>query len=176
MRVAVLASLVGLAGCNWGFSRMNDQPRCEPGDRTEWLPDQRCDQPPPPNVVAWQSAQPPPPPPPPSRALIARGGDRFDKFCAPCHGLVGDAESPVARDMHLRKPRSLHEPKVVNAPDSDLFLTISAGYGMMPAYALQLPEADRWAVIQYVRVLQRSQAVQVARLPVSRQKELASWP
>src|SRR5690606_19741851 len=50
----VLLALLALAGCDWSLSRMNDQPRCEPGDRTPWLPDYRCDQDPPPGTVPWR--------------------------------------------------------------------------------------------------------------------------
>jgi mono/diheme cytochrome c family protein len=168
-------ALVLLAACGWDANRMNDQPRCEPGDRTPWLPDQRCDQAPPPNVVAWREIVAPVAAHPPSPTTIARGADRFSRFCAPCHGPLGDGNSAVARDMVLRPPRSLHDPKVVGSPDGELYRTIVAGYGMMPAYGTYLGESDRWAIVHYVRVLERSQATKLAELPAPHREEAQRW-
>lgn len=170
-----LLALVVISGCTWELERMNDQPRCEPGDRTPWLPDHRCDQPPPANVVAWREIVAPIAMPPPTAESIARGADRFGRFCAPCHGPLGDGDSAIARDMVLRPPRSLHDPKVVDAPDVSLYRTIGEGYGMMPAYGSYLAESDRWAVVHYVRVLERSQATRLAELPPAVREEAQRW-
>jgi mono/diheme cytochrome c family protein len=150
-----IALLVVLAGCDWGLARMNDQPRCEPGDTTKFLPDGRCDHAPPQGTVAWRSieqnvriA--------PTRAVIERGADRFAKFCAPCHGVFGDGRSPVAADMLLRPPPSLHEERLIAVTDDFLAQVIQQGYGLMPSYARVLPSTDRWAVVHYVRTLQTS--------------------
>jgi len=60
--------------------------------------------------------------------------------------------------------------------DAYLYQVVSAGYGLMPGYGQLLPPADRWAVVAYVRVLERSQNVPLAELPPERQKEAPSWP
>jgi mono/diheme cytochrome c family protein len=171
----LIASALGLAACERDLERMNDQPRGEPLDRRPWLPDQRCDQAPPLGAVPWRSVAPPPPPPAPSRATISRGADRFRRFCAPCHGVLGDADTPVARDMELRPPPSLHAPLIARYPDQRIFEVITAGYGLMPPYSHELPPADRWAVVYYVRVLQRSQSVPLEALAPARREEARRW-
>jgi mono/diheme cytochrome c family protein len=172
---ALALAPAALAACDVDLSRMNDQPRCEPLDRRPWLPDQRCDQPTPEGTVPWRAATAPAAAPAPSRATIARGGDRFRRFCAPCHGALGDGDSPVARDMVLRPPPSLHAAAIVAYPDQRIFEVITAGYGMMPPYGDMLLPQDRWAVVHYVRVLQRSQAVPLEALAPARREEARRW-
>ena len=159
-----LAFLLTLVACSWDLNRMNDQPRCEPGDSRPWLPDRRCDQGPPIGTVAWrvpaETARPPA-----TRATIMRGHDRLARICAPCHGPLGDGNSAIARDMLLRPPPSLLVPPVSAHTDQHIFDVITGGYGLMPAYAYQLSPADRWAVVQFVRVLARSQAFPLADVP-----------
>lgn len=169
-----LLAIVALAGCSWDLERMNDQPRCEPGDRRPWLPDERCDQAPPAGTVP-SGAHEDMTVPPPTRELILRGQDRFARVCAPCHGVLGDGQSAIARDMSLRKPPSLYEPRIIADPDRRLFEVIEQGYGMMPSYTLQLRVRDRWAVVYFVRALQRSQAVPLAELSPERQQEASRW-
>ena len=167
--------LLLLASCDWRLHRMNDQPKCLPGERTDYLPDERCDQAPPPNTVAWHAPLAPPPEPAPTRALIARGADRFRRFCSPCHGALGDGNSVIAKDMVLRKPPSLHSALVAGYPDQRLFETITSGYGMMPAYGPVLEPADRWAIVHFVRVLEKSQSIALDALPPAQQEEARPW-
>jgi mono/diheme cytochrome c family protein len=98
-------------------------------------------------------------------ALLARGRDRFELFCAACHGLRGDGISEVARHMELRKPPSLITDEVRAFPPGRVFQVISLGYGLMPSYAAELPVADRWATVAYLGALQLSQAAELATLP-----------
>lgn len=98
-------------------------------------------------------------------ALLARGRDRFDVFCAACHGLRGDGISEVARHMEMRKPPSLLVEPVRSFPPGRVFQVISLGYGLMPSYAADLPVDDRWATVAYLRALQLSQAAPLAALP-----------
>lgn len=170
MRGLLLAALVA---CDWDVNRMNDQPRCEPGDRRPWLPDARCDQAPPDGTVVWRAAEPAIPPV--TRASILRGADRYGRTCAACHGVLGDASTRVAEDMSLRPPPSLHDSMIVAYSDQRLYEVITSGYGMMPSYAWQLAAPDRWAVVHYVRVLQRSQAVRLDALPADRKQEAQQW-
>lgn len=88
-----------------------------------------------------------------TRALLERGQNRFDIVCATCHGLDGNGDSLVARNMSRRKPPSLHEPRVAALSNDDVHRVITEGYGLMPAYAALLQPADRWAVVAYVKTL-----------------------
>jgi mono/diheme cytochrome c family protein len=175
MKALLLLALV--AGCDWDYNRMLVQERCEPGAARPWLPDRRCDQRPPDGTVTWRAptAAVATAPPPPTRALILRGRDRFERFCAPCHGALGDGRSITARDMTLRPPPSLLGPRIAAYPDRRIFDTITGGYGLMPAYSYQLVPADRWAIVYFVRVLSASQAFPLAALPADRKQEAAPW-
>ena len=104
-------------------------------------------------------------PVPVDRALLERGENRFDIFCAACHGQLGSGISEVARHMELRKPPSLVEDPVTAFPPGRLFRVISLGYGLMPSYAAELPVRDRWATVAYLRALQLSQSAPLAKLP-----------
>jgi mono/diheme cytochrome c family protein len=97
--------------------------------------------------------------------LLQRGRDRFETFCATCHGIDGSGESLVAHNMEMRKPPSLVTEPVRSFPAGRIFQVISAGYGLMPAYAAELAIRDRWAVVAYLHALQRSQATQLVSLP-----------
>jgi mono/diheme cytochrome c family protein len=99
------------------------------------------------------------------RPLLERGRDRYDVFCAACHGPRGDGTSVVARRMSLRAPPSLIEEPVTRFPPGRVFQVVSGGYGLMPSYASTLVDRDRWAVVAYLRALALSQAVPLDRLP-----------
>jgi mono/diheme cytochrome c family protein len=99
------------------------------------------------------------------RARLERGRDRFDVFCAACHGLRGDGVSTVARRMTLRKPPSLLVAPVTTFPAGRTFQVISEGYGLMPSYASEMSVDDRWNVVAYLRALTLSQSVPLDRLP-----------
>jgi len=110
--------------------------------------------------------------------LLQRGRERFDVFCAPCHGLDGDGHGVVAvRAARLQEitwvaPASLHEPKVREQPVGQIFGTITDGLRTMPSYAAQVPVADRWAILAYVRALQRSQNATLEDVPPEARDEL----
>lgn len=98
--------------------------------------------------------------------VMQTGQQRYDTFCRPCHDVNGDAETPVAEHMQLRKPPSLLDPRIRALPVGRIFDVISRGYGLMPSYAHQLPPNDRWAVVAYVRALQlRAGGMPLAALP-----------
>jgi len=100
---------------------------------------------------------------PVTRELLALGRHHFDVACAVCHGLVGDGESLVARNMSLRPPPSLHL-KVQN-PDGWFYQVIAQGFGLMPSYASHLTVEERWAVVAYLRALQLSQRARIDTVP-----------
>lgn len=96
-------------------------------------------------------------------ALLARGHERHDIFCAPCHGLAGDGQGLVSTRVQqlgfsaLAAP-TLHDDRIRHMPDGQLYATITNGIRNMPAYAHSIPQDDRWAIVAYVRALQISQA------------------
>jgi hypothetical protein len=89
-------------------------------------------------------------------ALIQRGHDRFDIYCAPCHGKVGDGNGIVKRIGAMPAVANLHDKRIVELPDGEIFNTITYGKGLMGAAGPLLPAQDRWAVIAYLRTLQLS--------------------
>jgi mono/diheme cytochrome c family protein len=98
--------------------------------------------------------------------LVQRGRQRFETFCAPCHGILGDGSSRVATSMLLRLPPSLVGDRARSFPPGRIYQVIVEGYGMMPRYAHELPVIeDRWAVVAYLEALQRSRSVDVRTLP-----------
>ena len=101
---------------------------------------------------------------------LARGRNRFDVYCATCHGVLGDGESQVALNMSLRKPPSLHAYRDV--ADGYIFRVVSNGFGLMPSYANELSVEDRWAVVAYVRALQLSQHATLDQLPAEARQRL----
>jgi mono/diheme cytochrome c family protein len=97
--------------------------------------------------------------------LLARGRERFEIFCSPCHDRVGEGHGMIVRRGY-RVPPSLHEERLRAAPPGHFFDVISNGFGVMPSYAAQVPVADRWAIAAYVRALQRSQHASLADAPL----------
>jgi mono/diheme cytochrome c family protein len=96
--------------------------------------------------------------------LMRRGRERFDIYCAPCHGPTGDGDGIVnVRAAELEEGAwvpavSYHADIVRERPDGRLFDTIDNGIRTMPAHGPQVPPADRWAIVAYVRALQESKA------------------
>lgn len=110
--------------------------------------------------------------------LMQRGRARYDIYCAACHGLTGDGDGLVAqRALSLRQgtwaqPLSFHVADVRNQPVGRIFNTISNGIRKMPAYKEQIPVEDRWAIVLYVKALQRSQNASLADVPESERSQL----
>lgn len=88
-------------------------------------------------------------------ALLQRGRERFGIYCAPCHGPMGDGNG-VTRKLGMSVVANLHDQRIVEMPDGEIFNTITHGKNLMQGYAAQIPVEDRWAIVAYVRVLQRS--------------------
>jgi mono/diheme cytochrome c family protein len=104
--------------------------------------------------------------------LLARGRDRFDIYCSPCHGRVGDGNGMIAR-RGFRRPADLNSPRVRNAPPGYLFQVISKGYGAMSDYSYQIKSyRDRWAIVAYIRALELSRQATVADVPPQDQPKL----
>lgn len=110
--------------------------------------------------------------------LMKRGQDRYGIFCATCHGLAGDGDGVTSQLAFDReepkwvKPLSLHSSSIIDQPVGQLFKTISDGIRTMPSYRVQIPVEDRWAIILYVRALQRSQNATMKDVPKELRKYL----
>ena len=149
--IFVAGGLAALASCDWSLHRMQEQPKCTTYG-TLAATGEPCNATPPEGTV---SVDEPAAPPPLSRALIVRGRDRFERFCAPCHGVAGDGESYVAHAMTLRRPPPLVDAAASSLSDDRILTVMAAGYGVMPSYAAAIPPRDRYAILHYVRVLQQ---------------------
>ena len=96
--------------------------------------------------------------------VLARGEQRFNVYCTPCHSAVGDARGMIVM-RGFKQPTSFHDERLRNAPVGYFFDVITNGFGSMPDYAAQITPADRWAVIAYVRALQLSQNASLDEVP-----------
>lgn len=92
-----------------------------------------------------------------TKADIERGQDRFNIYCTPCHGRLGDGNGMVVQ-RGLRQPPSYHEARLVQAPVGHFFDVMTNGYGAMYSYASRVAVDDRWRIAAYIRALQNSQA------------------
>jgi mono/diheme cytochrome c family protein len=88
---------------------------------------------------------------------LARGRERFNIFCAPCHSQLGDGNGMVVQ-RGFKKPPSYYEPRLMKAPVGHFFNVMTNGWGAMGDYSAQVPVADRWRIAAYIRALQLSQA------------------
>ncbi|MCE9670222.1 cytochrome c [Myxococcus stipitatus] len=129
-----------------------------------------------------------------TREVLQRGRDQFETWCSPCHGLLADGRSIVARNMRLRAPpalygpgHELHPPEGAESgrpdagtgvvrpapsgwaalphPPGFYYQVITDGYGLMPSYAAQLPPEERWMVVAWLRVLAHSQLAPLSAAP-----------
>jgi mono/diheme cytochrome c family protein len=113
------------------------------------------------------------------RVMIQRGQDRFNIYCTPCHGALGNGNGMIAqRGFALRRqPGNYHTARLLNMPDGHFFDVITHGFGVMYSYAdrVQAPE-DRWAIVSYIRALQLSQRAPLADVPPEDQAKLQAAP
>ena len=106
---------------------------------------------------------------------MARGQERFNVFCSPCHGRTGEGNGMVVQ-RGFRQPPSFHEDRLLNAPVGYYFDVMTNGFGAMQDYAAQVPVADRWAIAAYLRALQLSRRATPADVPAERRAELDRAP
>jgi hypothetical protein len=93
---------------------------------------------------------------PVTREVLRRGQERFNIFCSPCHGRVGDGRGMIVTRGY-KQPTSFHDERLRQAQVGWFFSVMTQGFGVMPSYAAQIPVADRWAIASYIRALQLSQ-------------------
>jgi len=95
---------------------------------------------------------------------MARGRERFDIHCSPCHGRTGQGDGMVVLRGY-RRPPTFHQDRLRDAAVGHFFDVITNGFGAMPDYASQVRVEDRWAIIAYVRALQLSEHATLAEVP-----------
>jgi mono/diheme cytochrome c family protein len=110
-------------------------------------------------------------PMPVTAAVLARGQERFNVFCAPCHGRTGKGDGIVVQ-RGMRAPPSLMEDRLRSAAAGYFFDVMTHGFGAMQDYAAQIPVSDRWAIVAYERALQFSQHATVGDVPDDRRADL----
>jgi mono/diheme cytochrome c family protein len=114
-------------------------------------------------------------PVPLTRELLARGRERYEIFCTPCHDRTGGGEGMVVRRGY-RPPPSLHVDRLRDAPVGHFYDVMTRGLGAMPDYAQQIAPDDRWAIAAYVKALQLSQRAVIDDLPPEERSKLEGGP
>jgi len=162
----LLATLI-LAGCR---QDMQDQPRFKPLAESGFYADLRSARPPVEGTVArgqldedvyfytGKLGNNPGDymPFPVTDDVLARGRERFNIYCAPCHSRLGDGNGMIVQ-RGFRAPPSYHAERLRKAPLGYFFDVMTEGFGAMPEYASQIPPRDRWCIVAYIRALQLSQ-------------------
>jgi len=110
-------------------------------------------------------------PMPVTAEVMARGQERFNVFCSPCHGRTGEGNGMIVQ-RGFRAPPSYHEERLREAPAGYFFDVMTNGFGAMQDYAAQVPVADRWAIAAYIRALQLSQGASLDDVPADRRADL----
>jgi hypothetical protein len=108
--------------------------------------------------------------------VLARGRDRYNIFCTPCHDYVGTGNGMAVRRGFRQPPPTFHQDRLRDAPVGHFFDVITNGFGAMNDYAAQLKPRDRWAITAYIRVLQFSENANVKDLPPQDRQELERAP
>lgn len=182
--VVVLVSIFGFRGTRftsppmdvfpeWLFPAMRHQSKYKPQSASHFFADGRTDRPVPPHTVSrdplrndyalYEGKNPDgtwlrgfPAAIAVDEKLMARGRDRFTIYCQPCHGSVGDGNG-ITKQYGMGATPTYHDPRLRDMAEGEIFNTITHGKGNMLPYADKLVPHDRWAVILYVRALQRAQ-------------------
>ena len=168
-----VTSLV-LAGCRLD---MHDQPRYEPLEATVFFEDGKASRDFPPGTIArgqlrtdeifFTGMRGETPvdalPMTADRALLKRGQERYDIFCGPCHGRLGDGQGMVVQ-RGFKQPPSFHVDPLKSQPVGYYFDVMTNGFGQMSSYASEVEPRDRWAIAAYIRALQLSQGARLAEL------------
>jgi len=178
--VVALLSIVGLAGCARGCTSsrppihpnpsMDNQPKVRPQSASRFFYDGASMRAPVPGTVAIGGLREDGAfytgkdadgqfvakiPVPVDDALLQRGRQRAAIYCQPCHDARGEGKGILFQRGNV-PTASFHQEKIVNYPDGQIFDVITNGTGLMSGYRWPIPPADRWAIVAYVRELQRT--------------------
>ncbi len=107
------------------------------------------------------------------QALLARGRERFDIYCSPCHGRLGNGRGMIVERGFRQPPSFVSTDRLLNSPIGHFYDVISHGFGAMPSYASRVPPRDRWAIGAYIRALQRSQNGSIEDVPEQLRDKIA---
>ena len=110
-----------------------------------------------------------------AKADIERGETRFNIYCTPCHGRLGDGNGMVVM-RGFRQPPSFYSDRLRNAPVGHFFDVVSNGFGSMASYASRIQSDDRWRLIAYIRALQLSESASINDVPQDQRQNLAVEP
>jgi mono/diheme cytochrome c family protein len=182
MPIASCLLLIFLAGCQ---QQMADQPRYDPLQESDFFGDRRSARPAVEGTVARGRLEADEHfhtgkvggkpvdelPVALTREILARGRERFEIYCSPCHDRIGNGQGMVVR-RGFRAPPSFHSERLRQAPAGHFFQVMSLGFGVMPDYAEQIAVEDRWAIAAYIRALQLSQWAPLVQLPEEERKKL----
>jgi mono/diheme cytochrome c family protein len=176
----LLAAVLLIAGCD----KMEDNGRLKPLEKSAFFPDGRSSRELPEGVVPRSQAiahviSPATPLPKPAtevpfevtRQVLERGRERYDIYCAVCHNATGDGNGMIVR-RGFTQPPSFHIDRLRQAPDLHYYNAMTNGFGAMYSYSDRIVPDDRWAITAYIRVLQLSQAAEVAKLPAEDQEKI----
>jgi mono/diheme cytochrome c family protein len=180
--VASVSAALVLTGCR---QDMHDQPKYQPLERSTFFLDQQASRSPVAETVArgelWDDTLLYTGKVDGSDALffpfrvdesvMARGQERFNIYCSPCHGRTGLGDGMVVR-RGFRRPPSFADERLRQAPIGHFFDVMTNGFGAMPDYAAQVKVADRWAIIAYVRALQLSAHAPLDDVPAAERGRL----
>ncbi|MGN6554534.1 MAG: c-type cytochrome [Verrucomicrobiota bacterium] len=100
-----------------------------------------------------------------SGELLKRGQQRFTIYCSPCHGAQADGNGITKKVGAMAVVANLHDKRIVEMTDGEIFNVITHGRNLMGAYGPNVPTADRWAIIAYLRALQLSQLGTIDDVP-----------
>jgi mono/diheme cytochrome c family protein len=178
----IAASLLVSLGCR---QDMQDQPRFEPLEACEFFDDGRSARPHVRGTVARGAPRQDELfytgrvngelaevlPFEPTRDRLERGRERYDIFCSPCHGGLGNGEGMIVQ-RGFRRPPSYHEERLRKMPIGHFYDVISNGFGTMKDYASRIPPEDRWAIAAYIRALQLSQHATIDDVPPDERRRL----
>jgi mono/diheme cytochrome c family protein len=172
---------------------MHDQPKYKPLGETAFFPDKRQSRPDIANTIARGDLRDGDPefytgkssndakadvevfPIAVTQEFIERGHQRFDVFCSPCHGRLGNGLGMIVR-RGFKQPPSYHIERLRTAPVGHFYDVITNGYGAMYNYAAQVTPRDRWAIISYIRALQFSENQKVDQLSAEAKAKLPARP
>jgi hypothetical protein len=184
LSAAAFVCLLAIGGCGDATLRqdMANQPRQNPLSPAPFFQDDRSERPLIDNTVIRGSIEQDPLflpkdsngfPLPLTPELLARGQDRYNIFCTPCHGIQGDGLGMVTL-RGMKHPPTFHQERLRNEPTGYFFDVITNGFGAMNNYSMQITPHDRWAIVAYVRALQLSRDAHVAELPESLRQKLTA--
>jgi mono/diheme cytochrome c family protein len=103
---------------------------------------------------------------PVTKTVLERGKERYEIYCAPCHGKTGAGDGMIVR-RGFPLPPTYHQKRLREAPVGHFFDVITNGYGAMYPYAGKVEPEDRWAIVAYIRALQLSQNAKMSDVPAN---------